>query len=324
MARPTLLLSAAETAAALDMAACIAAVEEGFRALGEGRTPPSEVLALHSEQGSMHVKAARWQGYFVVKANANFPGNPVQHGLPAIQGVVVLCDAATGELLALMDSSTLTALRTGAATAVAAQYLARRDGRVAAICGCGKQAWWQLQALRAVLPLERVFAFDTDPAAAERFAERVRHETQLEARAAPLDEAVRSADVIVTCTPACRFFLLADDVRPGAFVAAVGADNEHKQEIEPRLFSRSKVVCDSVAQCARMGDLHHALAAGAIHPGAVHADLAEVVAGKKSGRLSGQEITLFDSTGIALEDAAAAAQIYERALTARAGTEFRF
>jgi len=105
--RPTLLLSVLNVAAALDLPECIAAVEEGFRALGEGRTPPSEVLALHSEHGGLHVKAARWQNYFVAKANANFPQNPARHALPAILGYGAVCDAATGELLEeLLVSST--------------------------------------------------------------------------------------------------------------------------------------------------------------------------------------------------------------------------
>lgn len=323
--RSTLLLSAAGVAALLEPRACVAAVEAAFRALGEGRTPPSEALGLHGEHGGLHVKAARWQDCFVAKLNANFPGNPARHGLPAIQGVVALSDARTGELLALLDSGALTALRTGAATAVAARHLARAGASALALCGCGRQAWWQLQALRCVLPIARVLAYDADPAAAARFAERARRECGLEALvAAGPGEAARAADVIVTCTPAQRSFLLAGDVRPGTFVAAVGADNEHKQEVEPRLFSRSKVVCDSAAQCARMGDLHHAIAAGAIHPAAVHAELGEVVAGKKTGRTSEQEITLFDSTGIALEDAAAAILVYESARASGAGVPFDF
>src|SRR5262249_47869154 len=162
---------------------------------------------------------------------ANFPGNPKTHGLPTIQGVIIVCDAATGELLALMDSIEITALRTGAATAVAARKLARPDSHAATICGCGRQGSIQLQSPREVLPIPRVFAYDLDPAAAQRFAS-THPDVEV---ASDLTKAVHASDVIITCTPAKRFFITVDDVRPGTFIAAVGADNENKQEIDPHL-----------------------------------------------------------------------------------------
>jgi len=323
--RETLLLSAQDVRALLTVPECVTAVEAGFRALGEGKLPPPELLSLHSEFGGLHVKAAVWVNgshYFVAKANANFPSNPKTHGLPTIQGVIILCDAATGELLALIDSIEITALRTGAATAVAARKLARADSRVLTVCGCGRQGQVQLQSLLHVLPIKVAYAYDIDPPAAQRFAAQNKN---VDVRAVEdVSAAVRSSDVIVTCTPARKFFISAADVRPGTFIAAVGADNEHKQEIDPRLFIKNKVVVDSLPQCLKIGDLHHAVTEGFASAESVHAELADVVAGKARGRTSKEEITVFDSTGIAVEDAAAAALVYEKARHIGVGTKFSF
>jgi alanine dehydrogenase len=323
--RETLLLSARDVTALLTVSDCISAVEHGFRALGDGKLPRPELLSLHSELGGLHVKAAVWMNgshYFVTKANANFPSNPKTNGLPTIQGVIILCDANTGELLALIDSIEITALRTGAATAVAARNLARTGSRVLTICGCGRQGQIQLESLLHVLPIETVYAYDVDPAAAQRFAS---ENNTLDVHAIQdISEAISKSDVVITCTPARKFFVRSRDVRPGTFIAAVGADNEHKQEIDPRLFVKNKVVVDSLAQCLKIGDLHHAVAEGFASAESVHAELADVVAGKAAGRASEEETAIFDSTGIAIEDAAAAALVYEKAQRAGVGRRFSF
>jgi alanine dehydrogenase len=323
--RDTLLLSARDVAALLTVPDCISAVEDGFRALGEGRLPAPELLSLHSELGGLHVKAAVWingSHYFVAKANANFPSNPKKHGLPTIQGVIILCDANSGELLALIDSIEITALRTGAATAVAARKLARADSRALTICGCGMQGEIQLQSLLHVLPIKTIYAYDLDSAAAQRFVEANR---QLGVRSVEdVHDAISNSDVVITCTPAHEFFVRSRDVRPGTFIAAVGADNDHKQEIDPRLFVKNKIVVDSLAQCLKIGDLHHAVVEGFASVESVHAELADVVAAKAVGRTSEDEITIFDSTGVAIEDAAAAALVYEKAARGGIGTRFSF
>jgi ornithine cyclodeaminase/alanine dehydrogenase-like protein (mu-crystallin family) len=158
---------------------CIGAVEEAFRLHAEGRTLAPGVLGIPAGRGGFHIKAAGLLGprsYFAAKTNANFPENPERFGLPTIRGTVVLADAETGEPLALMDSASVTALRTGAATAVAARHLARPDSRSATVVGCGAQGGTQLAAIAAVLPLERVWLFDADPARAQALAARARAE----------------------------------------------------------------------------------------------------------------------------------------------------
>jgi len=301
----TILLSRADVERLLTPHACIAAVEEAFCELAEGKVGPPGVLGMHG----FHVKAARLGTYFAAKLNANFPGNPAR-GLPTIQGVVVLSDATDGRLLALMDSMSITALRTAAATAVAAKYLSREDSETLLICGCGAQAAAQLAAVLAVRRPATVLSYDVDP------AKRLAGATPV----ADLREAIARSDIVVTCTTAKKYIVAMDMVRPGTFIAAVGADHEDKQEIDPQLMARAKVVTDLTSQAEKIGDLHHALAAGAV----VHAELGELAAGKKPGRTSDDEITVFDSTGTGLQDVAAAIAAYQRALAERAGTPFTF
>jgi ornithine cyclodeaminase/alanine dehydrogenase-like protein (mu-crystallin family) len=326
--RRTLLLSRRDVATLLDLGDCIAAVEEALRLQAEGLAWPSGVLGVPAADGGFHIKTGGLQrggAWFAVKCNGNFHQNASRFGMPRIQGLIILCDGDNGFPLAVLDSIEVTILRTGAATAVAARHLARSDARTASIFGCGNQGRVQLRALTRVLPLERVLAFDADGAAAVTFAREMEHELGLDVEAATdIPAAAGASDVCVTCTPAPRYFLRREDVRPGTFVAAVGADSGSKQEIDPLLFAGARVVVDSLEQCASIGDLHHALDAGAITLSGVHAELAAVVAGKRPGRLSPEEITLFDSTGIALEDVAACLVVYQRALERGAGVPVDF
>ncbi len=322
-AEDTLMLTRSDVAKLLSLEECIAAVEQAFRLHGEGKAAPPGVLALHSAQGAFHIKAGilgSRRPYFVAKGNTNFAANPQRFGLPAIQGVIVMCDAVDGRLLALLDSIEITIQRTGAATAVAAKYLARPESRVATICGCGNQGRVQLRCLKTVLPLERVHAFDTDAKQAQRFAVEMSGELGIKIEAViDLGRAARESDAVVTCTPSKQAYFKKDYVRPGTFLAAVGADAPDKQELEPALLVGSKLVTDVTEQCATLGELHHALEAKLLARADVHAELGEVVAGRRPGRTSSDEVTLFDSTGMALQDAAASILVYERALAAGRG-----
>jgi alanine dehydrogenase len=324
----TLLLTRSDVARVLTLRDCIAAVEQGFRLEGMGEIQPPSILGVHAAHGGLHVKAGFLGGErpcIVAKANANFPHNARRHGLPMIQGVVIVVDGDNGYPLAVMDSIEITIQRTGAATAVAAKYLARGSSRAAAIIGCGVQGRVQLCALREVLALERVTVHDLDRDAADRFVDWARDDLGLDARAArSAPDAVRDADVVVTCTSSTGMVLEDADVRPGVFVAAVGADNEHKWEIDPRLFPRSKVVVDNLNQCATIGDLHHAIEHRTMTREAIHGELGSIVAARKPGREHDDEITLFDSTGVALQDAVTAALILRRATERALGTRFDF
>ncbi len=324
----SLLLTRKDVSELLTLKDCVPAVEQAFRLHGEARAPAPGVLGVHAHGGGFHIKTGTLplsRNYFAAKANANFPGNPAR-GLPTIQGVILLFDADNGQVLAAMDSIEITILRTGAATAVAAKYLARKDSRIATTCGCGNQGRVQLRAINLACPLEKAFAWDIQKEAAERLAHAMA--TELGIAVTPVHDlaaALRQSDICVTCTPAKKFFIREKDVPPGMFIAAVGADNEDKQEVDPALFgSKNKVVADVVAQCAAIGDLHHALTAGMATVGDVYAELGEIVCGKKPGRTSAEEITIFDSTGMALQDVASAALVYERAIAVGRGAKISF
>ena len=327
-ARDVLLLSRSAVERLLTPDECIAAVEDAFRQHALGQTPAPGILGLHVPNGGFHIKAASLtldRHYFAAKLNANFPHNGPRHGLPTIQGVVALCDADNGVPLAVMDSMALTALRTAAATAVAAKYLARDDAKNVLMCGCGGQATAQLRLLARVRKPASIRVYDQDAARAIAFAQAHQRDTGIPTQAAKdLADAVATSDIVVTCTTARRFFLHRDMVRPGTFIAGVGADSEDKQELDPLLLAASTVVADLIDQCAKIGDLHHALEAKAMSRSDVHAELGELVAGLKPGRTREDEIVVFDSTGTALQDVAAAAVVYRLALEEREVTRFSF
>jgi ornithine cyclodeaminase/alanine dehydrogenase len=312
------LLSRSEVADLLSIEEYIAAVERVFQLYGEGKTQPPGILGVNAHDGGFHIKAGLLEldrSFFAAKINANFPQNAKRFGLPLIQGAVFLADAQNGYPLAIMDSMEITIRRTGAATAVAAKYLARLDSKSILVCGCGNQGRVSVQALSKIFSLEQVFAYDIDDSRAQRFANELSAELKIAVETtSDLAEAMKRSDICVTCTPSTRFFLKQEYAQPGTFIAAVGADSEAKQELEPALLAQNKTVVDIVDQCASIGELHHAIASGLMTEQSVHAELGEVVAGIKPGRTSSDEIIIFDSTGMALQDVITAATVYKKAV----------
>lgn len=311
-------LSAADVYRYLPVADCIDALGRAFSS-AEG--VQSFVGGVVTPAGTFHIKAAladsRTGQYFAAKLNANFPRNRERHGLPTIQGLLLLSSASDGRPLAIMDSASLTVVRTAAATGVVARYAAPPAARRCAVIGCGAQSLAQLEALRAVRPIDVAIAFDLDPGALDAFVAAASQQAGLTVEAAhSLDQCVRDADVIVTCTTARQPFLEVSHVRPGTFVAAVGADNPGKNEIAPALMARATVVVDDVQQCAEIGDLHHALVAGVMTWADVWGTVSDVVRQK---HVPAGRITIFDSTGVPIEDVAAAAVVYERAVADGSG-----
>ncbi|HVF36386.1 MAG TPA: ornithine cyclodeaminase family protein [Sphingomicrobium sp.] len=293
----------------------LAAVERAFRAAELGKAHSPHPMHLPMQGGGFHAKGASIsldRDYVAVKVNGNFPRNPTELGLPTIQGAILLFDGSNGVLLAIIDSIEVTLRRTAAASALAARLLARPDSRTLLICGCGEQGRAHVEAIRDSLPIERCLLWDQDVARAEQLAAEIRNVSGLDALAfEDLKSAAGSADLIACCTTSREPILDVGMVAPGTFIAAVGADHPYKSEIAPRLMAEATVVTDVLAQCAEMGDLHHAIEAGTMTEADVHAEIGQLLVGSKAGRSSPQEMIIFDSTGTGLQDVAAAAVIYE-------------
>jgi ornithine cyclodeaminase/alanine dehydrogenase len=318
----TLVLNRGQIATLLSFDDYLEAVEGAFRAHGEKKTLAQGLLHLDAKGGEFHIKSGGLEldhTYFGLKCNGAF-GDNRRNGLPSILGTITLFDGSTGYPLAILDSVEITRQRTAAAAAVAAKYLARANSRIATICGCGSQGYVQLQSITHVLPITKAFAFDVDAIQRERFADHTSQTLNIEV--VPVTEpgpAVRQSDVCVTCTPSHQPYLRKTDVPAGMFIAAMGADSPDKQELESSLLVGNKVIVDILEQCARVGELHHALDQHLLTEKDVYGELGEIVAGLKPGRVSPAEITIFDSTGTAMQDVASAVALYRRALTNNVG-----
>src|SRR5687768_881869 len=306
--RPPTFVSGAEVLARVGMAAAIDAVEAAFAARHAGTIGVPVSVGVAVPEGSFHVKAcagpaAGSRGLFVAKVNSNFPGNRSCDGLPTIQGVVAVFETTRGRLRALVDSPSVTALRTAATAAVALRHLAPAGARVATVIGCGALGRFHLEAL-AACEFEQVNVFDRVAARAEDAARWARSELGLDCTAvAEARPATLASPVVITCTTATVPFLGREDVRNGTFVAAVGADSGRKAEIAASLLAEARIVADSIDQCLEMGDLRNAAPGGA---GGLCGELADAVAGRLA-RTAADEVVVFDSTGLALEDLAVCA-----------------
>lgn len=322
-----LLLSRPEIASLLTFSDYVQVVEEAFRLHAQGASLEPALAHVDAEGGEFHIKGGGLRGptpYFALKVNGGFFQNRARFGLPNIQGLIVLSRADNGVPLAVMDSTEITIQRTGAANAVAAKYLARPESSVCTICGCGMQGRVQLRALRHALPIRRVFAWSLPHSDAEAFAAQMAAETGLEVTAVTdLGTALGQSDVCVTCTPARAPFIHRADIPAGMYLAAMGADSPDKQELDADLTASAKLVADLRAQVIAVGETHHAIAAGLMDSSCIYAELGEIIIGKIAGRANAGEIIVFDATGTALQDVAAAAAVYERARQQGVGTEWQ-
>jgi ornithine cyclodeaminase len=286
-------------------------IREAFRADGEGRAHVPAVinLEMQSARGEFHVKTAHIEGvpHVAVKIASGFYDNP-SRGLPSGSGMMAVFDADTGLPAALLlDNGFLTDIRTGAAGAVAAEVLARRDVEVVGIIGSGLQARWQLRCLREVRSFDRVVAWSPTRERLARYCAEMREEGFDMTAASNAEEVCRAADLLVTTTPSRAPLVREAWLRDGIQVTAVGSDTPGKQELEAGCLARADVVVvDRLAQCAAFGELKGALDAGVMEPGSVHAQLGEVVAGRRAGRTTDRQITIADLTGVGFQDTAIA------------------
>lgn len=285
-------------------------IEAGFARLAQGGVVMPPVLSMHlpDVNGEVDVKTAYVPGLqgFAVKISPGFFDNPAR-GLPSTSGLMVVLDAETGRVRAvLLDNGYLTDLRTAAAGGVAARHLSRPDASRAAILGAGLQARMQLEALQLVRPITSAVIWARDPARAEALAARMTSEDMTVRAIADPAEAVTQADIVVTTTPATQPILRAGWLRPGQHVTAMGSDQPGKNELDPACLARADLyVADRASQTRLMGELRAALDAGT-HDGADVPELGQIIARTHPGRTAPDQITLCDLTGTGVQDTAIA------------------
>jgi ornithine cyclodeaminase/alanine dehydrogenase-like protein (mu-crystallin family) len=269
-------------------------------AAGEWAMPPKVYLD-SPPNGDFRAMPARGDGFALLKWVTSFPRNS-ERGLPVVAGALLLSDAGTGELLAIMDCASITSLRTGAAAAVSARVLAAVGASSVGLIGCGVNGAWAARCLAAAGYGTGVCA-DLRAERAEALASELGWSAGDRAEAA-------AQDVVVTVTQAQRPVILASDPRPGQHLAVLGADARGKAELEPAALERCRLFCDEWEQAASGGELAGAVAAGVVGRDRV-TELGEVITGRAEGRRSAEEITLFDSTGLAIQDLGIATAAYE-------------
>ncbi|MGY5874148.1 MAG: ornithine cyclodeaminase family protein [Candidatus Thorarchaeota archaeon] len=306
-----LILSQDEVESCLPMEKVIDAVRDVYVAYAKKRVVIAPVVHLDVKQynGEVDIKSGFVEDFGLIgtKIATGFYDNH-KLGLPSGVAVIVLMDLKTSMPLALMDGTYITACRTGAAGAVAASVLARKDSKVVGVVGAGTQARMQVLALRELFSLEEVRVWDKYENMAKKYAEEMPEVLGFKVRQENnIADVVSGADIVVTVTPSREALVMAEWIEKGVHINAIGADGPGKQELDPLIVKQAdKVVVDSLDQCRRIGEIQHALAKGLIQEEDVHAEIGQILIGDKVGRESDEEITLFDSTGIAAQDIAAA------------------
>jgi ornithine cyclodeaminase/alanine dehydrogenase-like protein (mu-crystallin family) len=318
-------LSAEDVEKTLSMAEAIRAVKEAFLQLSSGQAivPLRTPVELTDRSGGALFMPVYLPGseQIGLKAVSVFPENP-RKKLPVIHALFLIMDGRNGRPLAVMDGESLTALRTGAASGLATDLLARREARIAAVIGAGVQGRTQLEAICAVRPIEQAYAIDLDQDKAEAFAREMSDRLALPVAAAEATGALPRCDVLCTATPATRPVFSDHLLKSGAHINAVGSYQPEMCEIPRDTVARARVIVDSRAACmAEAGDLLQPIEAGLIDENHIHAEIGEIAAGTSEGRASEEQITLFKSVGNAAQDLAAASRALAQAEQLGLGVE---
>ena len=305
---PTLILDRNTIKTLIRMPDVINVVEEAFRLCGEGKGKMPAKTYLSLEHGDFRAMPAALPGCAGVKWVNVHPENP-SRGLPSVMAVLIYNDPETGYPLAIMDATEITAYRTGAAAAIASKYLARRTSHTIGIIGAGFQAHTQILAHAELFNPLSVDVSDISVAVVDKL---IRSLPQFAIKNSSIEEAVAS-DIVCTLTPSRSPIIKREWIRPGTHINAVGADAPGKQELDPSILKEAVVVVDDVKQASGSGEINVPVQKGIYSVGELYGTLAEVVAGKKKGRTDDKAVTVFDSTGIAIEDIAVARLLFEKA-----------
>ena len=309
------ILGKRETEQLLTVAEAIAAVECAFKLKAQGKAimPPKLYLDMPEFAGDFRAMPAYIDGIAGIKWISGYPNNH-RYNLPTVMSTIILCDPKTGRPLIIMNGDYVTSIRTGAAGAVAVKYLARSDSSVIGMIGAGMQARTQLLAIREVLPgIKEVKVFDQRRQVGQKYAQSMA--TELGINMHPVDsiEAAVDADIVVTTTSSREPIVKKHYIKPGTHINAIGADAKGKQELESSLLVSAKVVIDDIEQASHSGEINVPLSEGQLRIEQIYGTVGEIAANIKNGRENDDEVTIFDSTGLAIQDLACAKLIYEKA-----------
>ena len=315
----------------LDMDKMIEILERAFDELARGSAvmPQRTAVADPDVNGWYAFMPAQLKsmGALGVKSVTVYKDNPAGHGIPATLATIVMMDSRTGQTVAVMDGGYITAMRTGAVTGLATKYLARADAKVAGVMGAGVQARTQLWGMAAGADLDRALVFSLDPPDAQRtFSDEVSEMLGIPVEpAASGRELVEGVDILSLATTATTPIIDGDWIRPGLHINGIGSHAVGVRELDTKTVVNSKLVCDQVDAClAEAGDIQIPIEEGALAPEDIYGEIGELITGAKAGRESDEEVTLFKSVGLSIQDISAAHYVYQQALEQGAGTEFAF
>jgi len=318
----TLILTRRDIHQLIDMRKAMAALQKAFSLFGRGRSqmPPKIYLHLDRFHGDFRAMPVYLEGLSTcaIKWVNVHAGNKSKH-LPTVMAVIILSDPRTGFPLAVMDGTLITNLRTGAAGGIAAKYLARQEARTVGLVGCGEQAKTQLEALAALFKIKEVKVWGNKKSYVDEFLKRMKTSAYVLKPASSVKECVRDCDIVVTTTPVRKPLVKLEWLKAGVHINAIGADAKGKQELDAAILKKGKIIIDDWKQASHSGEINVPLSQKQITRADIHAELAQVILGKRTGRTNAREITVFDSTGLAIQDVALADQIYQEALKKKRG-----
>ncbi|MFC1907827.1 ornithine cyclodeaminase family protein [Chloroflexota bacterium] len=313
---PTLLaLGRRDIEELLTLGEALRVVERAFRLIAEGKAimPPKLYLDLPDYHGDFRAMPACIDGIAGVKWVCAYPNNRKQN-LPSVLATIILCDPHNGCPIAIMDGTHITNIRTGAAGGIAVKYLAKRDSSIIGIIGAGTQAKTQLLAISEVLPgIEEVKVYDQHKSTQLRYSEEMTSKLDINVHPVTTIQEATKAHVIVTTTPSTKPLVSQQYIGPGTHINAIGADAKGKQELEADLLKKAKIVVDDMEQASHSGEINVPLSKGTISAQQVYGTLGEIVVNQKKGRENDEEITIFDATGLAIQDIICARLVYEKA-----------
>ncbi|UCH37396.1 MAG: alanine dehydrogenase [Candidatus Bathyarchaeota archaeon] len=317
MSNEILLLSEEDVISVLTIVDALEAVENAFREKGLGtiQMPPKIYVNFAKYGGDFRSMPSYFENLDIagIKVVNAHPNNPRLYGKPTVMATIILLDPRNGVPLSIMSGAYLTAMRTGAAGGLATKYLARKGSKVLGLVGTGVQAKTQFQAINEVMTLDEVRCYDVADKTLENCCREISDYGSNVTPCKSIKECIEFADVISTTTPVNSPIIKADWIRSGMHINAIGADAEGKQELDPDIVKNAKIIVDDMNQACHSGEVNVPLSRGIITEEDIYAELGEVVVGKKQGRHNDLEITIFDSTGLSLQDVSTAAIVFEKA-----------